>query len=163
MWQLNPLAGSTLLCPHLSFLCRRCGTAEKSFQSTQLSIPENSVNENSSAGHVGIYQEGRRPGGIFGQQIIPGIRTSLLLSYPGYMLPRFPPLPLGGQGSEPASVAHGGGMCVYCPVCALCCYVKQTQNIRSSEHLFVCYGVSGISKQRLAHSIIDAITLTYQC
>ncbi|KAL0173708.1 hypothetical protein M9458_029676, partial [Cirrhinus mrigala] len=40
-------------------------------------------------------------------------------------------------------------------------------NFRHSEQLFVCFGGhqkgNAVSKQRLAHWVVDAITLAYQC
>ncbi len=73
------------------------------------------------------------------------------------------------SGGEPASTALGGGrssLGVLCPVRALCIYVDRTRSFRSSEQLFVCYGGQqegkAVSKQRLAHWIVDAIALAYQ-
>ncbi|XDV29205.1 hypothetical protein PO909_032351 [Leuciscus waleckii] len=47
------------------------------------------------------------------------------------------------------------------PVRALCLYVDNMQSFRTSEQLFVCYGGhqkgNTVSKQRLAHWIVDAI------
>ncbi len=51
------------------------------------------------------------------------------------------------------------------PLRALRIYVDCTQSFRSSEQLFVCYGGQQkgkvVSKQRLAHWIVDAIALAY--
>ncbi len=45
-------------------------------------------------------------------------------------------------------------------------YVDRTQSFRTSDQLFVCHGGrqkgNAISKQRMAHWIVDAITLAYQ-
>ncbi len=53
-----------------------------------------------------------------------------------------------------------------CPVRALRWYVDRTQSFRTSDQLFVCYRGrqkgNAISKQRMAHWIVDAITLAYQ-
>ncbi|KAI2658547.1 Neuraminidase [Labeo rohita] len=58
------------------------------------------------------------------------------------------------------------------PVLALLCfalriYIECTQSFRCSEQLFVCFGGqqkgNAVSKQRLAHWVVDAITLAYQC
>ncbi len=73
------------------------------------------------------------------------------------------------SGGEPASTALGGGrssLGVLCPVRALCIYMDRTRSFRSSEQLLVCYGGQqkgkAVSKQRLAHWIVDAIALVYQ-
>ncbi|KAI2648413.1 ORF V: Enzymatic polyprotein [Labeo rohita] len=54
-----------------------------------------------------------------------------------------------------------------CPVCALRIYVDRTRIFRHSEQLFVCFGGqqkgNAVSKQRLAHWVVDAITLAYRC
>ncbi len=53
-----------------------------------------------------------------------------------------------------------------CPVRALRQYVDRTQSFRTSEQLFVCYEGQqkrkAVSKQRMAHWIVDAITLAYE-
>ncbi len=53
-----------------------------------------------------------------------------------------------------------------CPVRALRIYVDRTRSVRSSEQLFVCHGGQqkgkAVSKQRLAHWIVEAIALAYQ-
>ncbi len=65
---------------------------------------------------------------------------------------------LQGPSSEPASAALGGA--------SLRLYVDRTQSFRTSDQLFVCYGGQqkgkAVSKQRLAHWIVDAIVLAYQ-
>ncbi len=57
-------------------------------------------------------------------------------------------------------------LALLCPVRALRIYVERTRSFRSSEQLFVCYGGQqkgkAVSKQRLAHWIVDAIALAYQ-
>ncbi len=57
-------------------------------------------------------------------------------------------------------------LALLCPISALRIYVDRTRSFRSSEQLFVCHGgqqkVKSVSKQRLAHWIVDAITLAYQ-
>ncbi len=49
---------------------------------------------------------------------------------------------------------------------ALRIYVERTRSFRCSEQLFVCYGGQqkgmAVSKQRLGHWLVDAITLVYQ-
>ncbi len=53
-----------------------------------------------------------------------------------------------------------------CPVRAFCLYVDRTRSFRSSEQLFVCHGGQqkgkAVSKQKLAHWIVDAVALAYQ-
>ncbi len=82
------------------------------------------------------------------------------------MCPRFPllnqvvslqALPL--EEADPA-------LALLCPVRALRHYVDRTQSFRTSDQLFVCHGGrqkgNAVSKQRMAHWIVDAITLAYQ-
>ncbi len=86
---------------------------------------------------------------------------------PGYV-PKVPTTPFRDQvvnlqalPSEEADPAFE-----LCPVRALRIYVDRTRSFRSSEQLFVCYGGQqkgkAVSKQRLAHWIVDAIALAYQ-
>ncbi len=53
-----------------------------------------------------------------------------------------------------------------CPVRALRCYVDRMRSFRTSDQLFVCHGGrqkgNAVSKQRMAHWIVDSITLAYQ-
>ncbi len=53
-----------------------------------------------------------------------------------------------------------------CPVHALRQYVDRTLSFRTREQLFVCYGGQqkgkDVSKQRMAHWTVDAITLAYE-
>ncbi len=55
---------------------------------------------------------------------------------------------------------------LFCPVRELRYYVERTQSFRTSDQLFVCHGGrqkgNAVSKQRIAHCIVDAITLAYQ-
>ncbi len=57
-------------------------------------------------------------------------------------------------------------LALLCPVRALRYYVDRTQSFRTSDQLFVCHGGrqkgNAVSKQRMAHWIVDAITLAYQ-
>ncbi len=57
-------------------------------------------------------------------------------------------------------------LALLCPVRALRIYVDRTCSFRSSEQLFVCHGGQqkgkAVSKQRLAHWIVEAIALAYQ-
>ncbi len=87
---------------------------------------------------------------------------------PGYV-PKVPTTPFRDQvvslhalPSEEADPA----LAFLCPVRALRLYVDRTQSFRTSDQLFVCYGGQqkgkAVSKQRLAHWIVDAIVLVYQ-
>ncbi len=87
---------------------------------------------------------------------------------PGYV-PKVPTMPFCDQvvnlqalSSEEADPA----LALLCPVRALGIYVYRTRNFRSSEQLFVCHGGQqkgkAVSKQRLAHWIVDAVALAYQ-
>ncbi len=87
---------------------------------------------------------------------------------PGYV-PKVPTTPFRDQvvnlqalPSEEADPA----LELLCPVRALRIYVDRTRSFRRSEQLFVCYGGQqkgkAVSKQRLAHWIVDAIALAYQ-
>ncbi len=82
------------------------------------------------------------------------------------MCPRFPLLnqvvslqALPPEEADPA-------LALLCPVRALRHYVDRTQSFRTSDQLFVCHGDrqkgNAVSKQRMAHWIVDAITLAYQ-
>ncbi len=57
-------------------------------------------------------------------------------------------------------------LALLCPVRALRLYTNRTQSLRTSDQLFVCYGGQqkgkAVSKQRMAHWIVDAIALAYQ-
>ncbi len=57
-------------------------------------------------------------------------------------------------------------LALLCPVRALRHYVDRTQSFRTSDQLFVCHRGrqkgNAVSKQRMAHWIVDAITLAYQ-
>ncbi|KAI2647681.1 Anhydro-N-acetylmuramic acid kinase [Labeo rohita] len=58
-------------------------------------------------------------------------------------------------------------LALLCPIRALRICVDHTRSFRCSEQLFVCFGGqhkgNTVSKQRLAHWVVDAITLAYQC
>ncbi|KAL0151728.1 hypothetical protein M9458_052954 [Cirrhinus mrigala] len=88
---------------------------------------------------------------------------------PGYV-PKVPTTPFQDQvvdlqalPSEEADLALG----LLCPLRALHIYVDRTRSFRRSEQLFVCFGGqqkgNAVSKKRLAHWVVDAITLAYQC
>ncbi len=87
---------------------------------------------------------------------------------PGYV-PKVPTTPFRDQvlnlqalPSEKADPA----LALLCPVRALRIYVDRTRSFRSSEQLFVCHGGQqkgkAVSKQRLAHWIVEAVALAYQ-
>ncbi len=86
---------------------------------------------------------------------------------PGYV-PKVPTTPFCDQvvnlqalPSEEADPA----LALLCPVRALRIYVTRTRSVRSSEQLFVCHGGQqkgkAVSKQRLAHWIVEAVALAY--
>ncbi len=85
------------------------------------------------------------------------------------MCPRFLPLPSGTRvvnlQALPLEEADPA-LASLCPVRALRQYVDRTRSFRTSEQLFVCYGGqqkgNAVSKQRMAHWIVDAITLAYE-
>ncbi|XP_073781587.1 uncharacterized protein [Danio rerio] len=91
----------------------------------------------------------------------------ILRPRPGYV-PKVPTTPFRDQvvnlQALPPEEADPA-LSLICPVRALRIYVDRTQNFRSSEQLFVCYGGrqqgSAVSKQRLSHWIVDAISLAY--
>ncbi len=91
----------------------------------------------------------------------------LLLEYNIFVL--FPPLPFRDQvvslQALPPEEADPA-LTLLCPVRALRHYVDRTQSFRTSDQLFVCHGGrqkgKAVSKQRMAHWIVDAITLAYQ-
>ncbi len=87
---------------------------------------------------------------------------------PGYV-PKVPTTPFRDQvvnlqalPSEEVDPA----LALLCPVRALRIYVTRTRSVRSSEQLFVCHGGQqkgkAVSKQRLAHWIVEAVALAYQ-
>ncbi len=87
---------------------------------------------------------------------------------PGYV-PKVPTTPFCDQvvnlqalPSEEADPA----LALLCPVRALHIYLDRTRSVRSSEQLFVCHGGQqkgkAVSKQRLAHWIVEAVALAYQ-
>ncbi len=95
----------------------------------------------------------------------PGYTHVVLRPRPGDV-PQFPTTPFRDQvvtlqalPSEQADPA----LALLCPVRVLRIYVDRTRSFRSSEQLFVCHGGQqkgkAISKQRLPHWIVNAITL----
>ncbi len=87
---------------------------------------------------------------------------------PGYV-PKVPTTPFCDQvvnlQSLPSEEADPA-LALLCPVRALRIYVTRTRSVRSSEQLFVCHGGQqkgkAVSKQRLAHWIVEAVALAYQ-
>ncbi|KAK0147854.1 hypothetical protein N1851_012468 [Merluccius polli] len=67
------------------------------------------------------------------------------------------------QFTPPAGEEKSG---LLCPVRALRVYVSLTTSMRRSEQLFLCYGGPkkgrALSKQRLSHWVVDAITQAYR-
>ncbi len=131
---------------------------------------ENSVIKDSSPDGIGFHQEGGGPAGIFGRRIVPRIRAGQLShcpETPAWICAQGSYHSLQGPGSEPASTALGGGR--PSPSFSLsrpCSAAVRGQSFRTSDQLFVCYGGQqkgkAVSKQRLAHWIVDAIVLAYQ-
>ncbi len=98
----------------------------------------------------------------------PAYSHVVLRPRPGY-IPKVPTTPFRDQvvnlqalPSEEADPA----LALLCPVRALRIYVDRTRSFRSSEQLFVCHGGQqkgkAVSKQRLAHWIVEAVALAYQ-
>ncbi len=87
---------------------------------------------------------------------------------PGYV-PKVPTTPFRDQVvnlQALPSVEADPALALLCPVRALRIYVDRTRSVRSSEQLFVCHGGQqkgkAVSKQRLAHWIVEAVALAYQ-
>ncbi|KAL0165463.1 hypothetical protein M9458_037307, partial [Cirrhinus mrigala] len=86
---------------------------------------------------------------------------------PGYV-PKVPTTPFRDQvvnlQALPPEEADPA-LTLLCPVRALRTYVDRTRSFRRSEQLFFCFGGqqmgNAVSKQRLAHWVVDAITLAY--
>ncbi len=133
---------------------------------------KDSVYEDLVAGCIGLHQEGRGPAGVFGWRIVlefgPGDGHVVLSPRPGYV-PKVPTTPFRDQvvslQALPLEEADPA-LALLCPVCALRLYTDWTQSLRTSDQLFVCYGGQqkgkAVSKQRMAHWIVDAIALAYQ-
>ncbi|KAL0198414.1 hypothetical protein M9458_006954, partial [Cirrhinus mrigala] len=98
----------------------------------------------------------------------PAYSHVVLRPRPGYV-PKVPTTPFRDQvvnlQALPLEEADPA-LALLCPVRALRIHVEHTQSFRSSEQLFVCYRGQQkgkvVSKQRLAHWIVDVIVLTYQ-
>ncbi len=98
----------------------------------------------------------------------PGDSHVVLRPRPGYV-PKVPTTPFRDQvlslQALPLEEADPA-LALLCPVRALRLYIDRTQSLRTSDQLFVCYGGQqkgkAVSKQRMAHWIVDAIALAYQ-
>ncbi len=92
----------------------------------------------------------------------------ILRPRPGYV-PKVPTTPFRDQvvslQALPPEEADPA-LALLCPVRALRHYVDRTQSFRTSDQLFVCHGGrqkgNAVPRQRMAHWIVDAITLAYQ-
>ncbi|KAL0189928.1 hypothetical protein M9458_017027, partial [Cirrhinus mrigala] len=92
----------------------------------------------------------------------------ILRPRPGYV-PKVPTTPFRDQvvnlQALPLEEADPA-LALLCPVRALRIHVDRTRSFRCSEQLFVCFGGqqkgNAVSKQRLAHWVVDAITLAYE-
>ncbi len=101
-------------------------------------------------------------------QFGPADSQIILRPRPGYV-PKVPTTPFRDQvvslQALPPEEADPA-LALLCPVRALRHYVDRTQSFRTSDQLFVCHGGwqkgNAISKQRMAHWIVNAITLSYQ-
>ncbi len=101
-------------------------------------------------------------------QFGPADSQIILRPRPGYV-PKVPTTPFRDQvvslQALPPEEADPA-LALLCPVRALGHYVDRTQSFRTSDQLFVCHGDrhkgKAVSKQRMAHWIVDAITLAYQ-
>ncbi len=98
----------------------------------------------------------------------PADSSATLRPQPGYV-PKVPTTPfrdqVGNIQALPLEEADPA-LALICPVHALRKYVDRTRSFRTSEQLFVCYGGQqkgeAVSKQRMAHWIVDAISLAYE-
>ncbi len=98
----------------------------------------------------------------------PADSSATLRPRPGYV-PKVPTTPFRDQvvnlQALPLEEAKPA-LALLCAVRALRHYTDRTQSFRTSEQLFVCYGGQqkgkAVSKQRMAHWIVDAITLAYE-
>ncbi len=87
---------------------------------------------------------------------------------PGYV-PKVPTMPFRDQVVNLQALPReeaDPAIALLCPVRALRIYVDHTQSFRTSDQLLVCFGGQqkgrAVSKQRLAHWIVEAIVLAYQ-
>ncbi len=101
-------------------------------------------------------------------QFGPADSSATLSPRPGYV-PKVPTTPFRDQVVNLQALPPEEAdpvLALLCPVRALRQYTDRTQSFRTSEQLFVCYGGQqkgkAVSKQRMAHWIVDAITLAYE-
>ncbi len=101
-------------------------------------------------------------------QFGPADSQIILRPRPGYV-PKVPTTPFRDQVVSLQALPpeeEDPALALLCPVRALRHYVDRTQSFRTSDQLFVCNGGrqkgNAVSKQRMAHWIVDAITLAYQ-
>ncbi len=114
------------------------------------------------------------PPGVFGKRRVPCVRAGLLsrcLETPAWIRAQGSHHALPRSGGEPASTALEGGrsslsIAVSHKSIEHCTYVDRTRSFRRSEQFFVCHGGQqkgkAVSKQRLAHWIVEAVALAYQ-
>ncbi|CAM4650934.1 unnamed protein product [Leuciscus chuanchicus] len=101
-------------------------------------------------------------------EFAPDFSHVVLRPRPGYV-PKVPTTPFRDQvvnlQALPPEEADPA-LALLCPVLALRCYIDRTQSFRTSDQLFVCYGGQqkgkAVSKQRLAHWLVDAIVRAYE-
>ncbi len=98
----------------------------------------------------------------------PGNSHVVLRPRPGYV-PKVPTTPFRDQVVNLQALPReeaDPAIALLCPVRALRIYVDRTESFRTSDQLFVCFGGKqkgrAVSKQRLAHWIVEAIVLAYQ-
>ncbi|XP_051512683.1 uncharacterized protein LOC127417036 [Myxocyprinus asiaticus] len=97
----------------------------------------------------------------------PGYSHVILRPRPGYV-PKVPTTPFRDQVVNLQALPQeeaDPALALLCPVRALRIYLDRTQSFRLSEQLFVCFGAqrkgSAVSKQRIAHWLVDAISMAY--
>ncbi len=102
------------------------------------------------------------------QQFRPGNSPIFLRPRPGYV-PKVPTTPLRDQVVNLQALPReeaDPAIALLCPFRALRIYIDHSQSFRTSDQLFVCFGGQqkgkAVSKQRLAHWIVEAIVLAYQ-
>ncbi|KAL0162349.1 hypothetical protein M9458_041745, partial [Cirrhinus mrigala] len=110
----------------------------------------------------------KRVGDLQALSFGPACSHIVLRPRPGYV-PKVPTTPFRDQVVNLQAFPSERGnpaLSLLCPVRALRIYLERTQSFRQSEQLFVCFGGQrkgkAVSKQRLAHWIVDAILRAYQ-
>ncbi len=111
-------------------------------------------------------KRGRGPPGVFGKRRVPCVRAGLLsccLETPAWIRAQGSHHALPRSDGEPASTALGGGRSSL----SVAVSRKSIAHIQYTycAQLFVCHGVQqngkAVSKQRLAHWIVEAVALAY--